>query len=361
MIERIGCISITLAIAGVMVLAGCQVGEDSAAKCLPVKKASADEVILRYTLPASQIRRKSEGDVGVIIDPTDSRFIENRLSKHLQRIWTGFVGCGLTSHTLLTPAGPIEQCGAEYFGSDFDEEDMVSFLRHRLGCKTVEKEIRVTDPKLVAKYKRLLTRSEKAVMASLTYSPWDRDTANVVSLLSCSRDDNVRHLFKRLSRDRSEAVRFSSMWALAGLARYNLNQKAIDDLMELLPEDDLRANAASALSDVGKVAVPKLILGMKSSDEELHKGVLRTLKRMKLDEVSPVMQLALTHEKMEFRKQAVGVTLEMLRNCNTQKLVKDDKFINVLKSLTNDKDEEISTAAIIILECIGLWPLPVGG
>jgi len=340
-----------VAIISTLFLGGCQ-AEEPAREDMP-----KDEIVVRYVLPVSRAQpadRVMSPDriVGrVVSDPTTLLYNPGRVRNHLRWLLGGDNVDGVALYAVLTPEGPVEfttGLDEHYLGDTFRAGDLVAFLQHRLNAQTVEKEFRIVEPDLVRVYHERMGQNATATTRRLAFSPWDRDTVAVISLLSHAGYGKAEPLFMRLTQDRSQTVRHSAVQAIGRVARSSPN--AVGDLKELLSDPDLRGEAVRALAMAGEAAIPAMIAALGHSDEFVRSQVVHAAPRMVPQAGRRLLLAALRHHDGSIRQWAVSAAIDMQ---GRGKNISDEQIVDALASLLKDDSRETRRSAAIALQNLG--------
>ena len=297
-----------------------------------------DEFVVRYVLPASQIERTSPATPAAdgVSDPTKIVYDQARIEAHVRWILSGLCTDGVAEYTVLTPEGPRKfNTGLDevHLGRVFRAEDLVSFLERRLDGEVVEKEFHISDPEIVTLYRKRTERHPEEIAARLSCSPWERDTAAAIRLLSRAKYAPARTLFNRLTKDRSEYIRNVAVLALGRIAA--ADPKVVDDLKHMLDDAALRGQAVSALGMAGKAAVPVMIQALDHPDEAVRNAIAFQVPWMEVDAGKPVLLVALQHADPAVRLWAVSVLIDMQ---GRRMDVSDRAIVDALILLLKDED-----------------------
>ncbi len=216
-------------------------------------------VVLRYRLPIqSELMGESSAApwglaapvIKEISNPTRIVYDEALIQCFAKWAVDAPIRCGAGSYAIETGDGVTTvSTGLDesYLGRRFRAEDLVLFLKNRIRAKTVERSVKITDPNVI---KFLGEHPNSTAAKRLKESPWDRDTRTVVSLLSLARYKPAYPLLKELVKDPSESVRYFTVIGLGRIAPSV--PQAVDDLVELLSNKELRSVAFDGLAIAGK-------------------------------------------------------------------------------------------------------------
>ncbi len=262
-----------MALTFALILVGCQ------AEAPERETTAKDEIVVRYILPVSRIHAADGAThpdhVGgrIVSDPTILLYSQQRVREHLHWLLDGDAVDGVAVYTVLTSDGPVEfttGLDEHYLGDVFRAADLLAFLKERMNTKTAEKEFHIVEPELVKLYRERMARDAAATARRLAFSPWDRDTVAVISLLSHAGYVEAESLFMQLTRDNNQAVRHAAVLALGRIAPSNPD--AMADLKRLLSDPGLQGEAIRAMASVCSTAGKPSDLGAAKKSLEAQIG-----------------------------------------------------------------------------------------
>ncbi len=308
--------------------------------------------VVQYTLPASRVVgtrpdkiQREECSVTYLMDIV---YDDTRILNHVAALLSGDTICGCAKYSVVTPNGIVEFTGSLdklYLGSKFDAEDLLAFLKLRLDGKTVEREFRIKNPKLAEAYRERIKKG-KRFTARLSYSPWDKDVASAMSLLSQAQHSSARETFVRLTEDSTAHIRYTAVHGLGQLAPKD--PRAVNDLVQLLSNKELRRLAAEAMGQAGKVAVPALIKALDHPDEVTRNHVIFGIARADNTVSIPVLNVGLRSKDSSMRLWATNVIVDML---GRGVRIENKDIMARLTDLLSDQDSDTRRCAKIALTC----------
>lgn len=334
-----------------LILVGCQAEA-------PEREATAkDEAVVRYILPVSRIHAAGGAThpdhVGgrIVSDPTTLLYDQRRVREHLHWLLDGIAVDGVAVYTVLTPDGPVEFTtgfDAHYLGDMFRAADLLAFLKERLNTKTAEKEFHIVEPELVKLYRERMAQDAAATARRLAFSPWDRDTVAVISLLSHAGYVEAESLFMQLTRDNNQAVRHAAVLALGRIAPSS--PAAMADLKRLLSDSELQREAIRAMAMADEAAVPAMIEALDHSDELVRNRVVHAAPRMDPEAGKRLLLAAMRHRDEAVRGWAVSAVIDMQ---GRREDIGNGQIVDALAALLRDENHQTRRSAALALQNLG--------
>jgi HEAT repeat protein len=255
------------------------------------------------------------------------------------------IACGPATYWITTPEKVLQiNSGLDEadLGRRFRADDLIAFLKTRIEGKAIERTFKINRADAA---EMLREQPESLIAKRLGQSPWDGHTATVVSLLGLAQYKPAYPLLKSLVKDRSPGVRYSAVIALGRLSV--VVPEAVPELARLLPDKELGANAATALTMAGAAAMPAIIEAMNHPDSLVCNRAVYSLGGFDpIDVALPGLLAALEHKDTTIRKWGLSVVIDMQGRAVS---VGKDALVDTLGKRLLDGDDEIRRSAVIAL------------
>jgi len=310
-------------------------------------------VSLRYLLPApeppsSTISAPQWGLAAPVADgfsdPNRIVYDEAYMDQYVEWAMNAAHVDGPATYSIATRESVVQVASGldeSYLGQRFRAEQLMRFLQTRAEGQRIERTFQIENREL----RQLLRDPESHVSRRLRNSPWDRDTATVMSLLALARYKPAYRLFTALLSDPALSVRSQAALGLGRIAPEV--PEAVTDLARLLPDKELGNDAASGLTMAGAVAVPALIEAFDHSDPAVRNRAVLALARMHPFEAAvPGLLAALDNSDSLVREWAVSVVLDMQSRGVT---VEGSELVRLLAKRLTDGNLNVRWQCAIIL------------
>lgn len=302
------------------------------------------KVQVTYRLPSPNVAKNSsdEFELGCPLDEGFSNpnlicYDQKYLEQFVKEKMNGQIVCGAGEYTVVSTDGKeiSVRSGLDesYLGKKFREADLIKYLQRRIVGNSIAKQITTT----IAENQAQQFKTSKLWFAKkFNYSPWERDTSNIISLLSKSQLKSAVPVLVELTKDPSETVRNQATMGLGKLSQEH--DSAAQFLFERLSDRDpkISSTALNGLRYGKGKAIPYLVKAMKNRFAPAFDSLPQIENSLTVAEEGWLVALKSTNQRT---RKAVLIKLYTYKQSHPQETIPD----TIENFLSNRVDYERET------------------